>query len=142
MERGRYRTKQQEIILNCLMKQKSRFLTVDQFMECLHEEGVRIGQTTVYRFLERLVCEREAMRLPIEDGSRRQYCYVDKEALGKPGKLVCLMCGRFISLECSKVDDFLKHIYEEHGFEPDGGHLILYGYCDRCKKAGAIRSVR
>ena len=28
-ERGRYKTKQQEIILDCLKKQKSRFLTVD-----------------------------------------------------------------------------------------------------------------
>lgn len=133
-ERGRYRTKQQEIILDCLIKQKSRFLTVEQFMECLQEEGVQVGQTTVYRFLERLSGEREVMKLPMEDGSRIRYCYADKEALCKPGKLVCLSCGRFISLECSKMDDFLKHIYEEHGFELDQNHLIFYGYCDRCKK--------
>ena len=36
------------------------------------------------------------MKLPSEDGSRIRYCYADKEELGKPGKLVCLRCGRFI----------------------------------------------
>ncbi len=43
-ERGRYRTKQQEIILNCLKKQESRFLTVEQFMDRLREEGVMWGR--------------------------------------------------------------------------------------------------
>ena len=93
-ERGRYRTKQQEIILNCLKKQESRFLTVEQFMDRLREEGVHVGQTTIYRGLERLAEDGEVMKLPSEDGSRIRYCYADKEELGKPGKLVCLRCGR------------------------------------------------
>lgn len=136
-ERGRYRTKQQEIILNCLKKQRSRFLTVDQFMDCLQEEGVQVGQTTVYRVLERLAEEGEVMKLPTEDGSKIRYCYADKEELNKPGKLVCLRCGRFIPLECSKMADFLEHIYEEHGFEMDEQHTVFYGYCGGCKKNGS-----
>ena len=83
-ERGRYRTKQQEIILNCLKKQESRFLTVEQFMDRLREEGVHVGQTTIYRGLERLAEDGEVMKLPSEDGSRIRYCYADKEELGKP----------------------------------------------------------
>ena len=108
-ERGRYRTKQQEIILDCLKKQKSRFLTVDQFMDCLRKEGVQVGQTTVYRVLERLAEDGEIMKLPMEDGSKIRYCYADKDELNKPGKLVCMRCGRFIPLECSKMADFLDH---------------------------------
>jgi len=54
-ERGRYKTKQQALILECLKKQKFRFLTVSQFMDCLREKGVVVGQTTVYRVLERMV---------------------------------------------------------------------------------------
>ena len=138
-ERGRYRTKQQEIILNCLKKQRSRFLTVDQFMDCLQEEGVQVGQTTVYRVLERLAEEGEVMKLPTEDGSKIRYCYADKEELNKPGKLVCLRCGRFIPLECSKMADFLEHIYEEHGFEMDEKHTVLYGYCG-CGKENSSKS--
>ena len=132
-ERGRYKTKQQEIILDCLKKQKSRFLTVDQIMDCLKEDGVAVGQTTVYRVLERMVDDGKMIRLPTEDGAKVRYCFVDKEDLNKQGKLVCLGCGRFIHLECSKMKAFLDHIYEEHGFELDQQHTILYGYCESCK---------
>ena len=133
-ERGRYKTKQQEIILDCLKKQKLRFITVDQFMKYLAEENVTVGYTTVYRSLERLAEEGRVIKLPTEDGAKIRYCFADEDALGKPGKLVCLQCGRFIPLECSKLEEFLEHIYEEHGFEPDRQRTILYGYCISCKK--------
>lgn len=136
-ERGRYKTKQQEIILECLERQKSRFLTIEQFMDCLRKEGFSVGQTTVYRGLERLADEGQVMRLPAEDGAKIRYCYAGEEELSKPGKLVCLQCGRFFPLECSKMDSFLKHIYEEHGFEPDRQNIILYGCCESCKKNGS-----
>ena len=44
-ERGRYRTKQQITILDVLKQQKSWFLTVDQLMDLLRQEGVQVGQT-------------------------------------------------------------------------------------------------
>ena len=62
-ERGRYKTKQQDLILECLKKQKWRFLTVSQFMDCLREKGVVVGQTTVYRVLERMVDDGKMMKI-------------------------------------------------------------------------------
>ena len=82
-ERGRYKTKQQEVILECLKKQTSRFLTVDQIMSALAEKQVAVGYTTVYRFLERLAQEGKVMKLPTEDGTKMRYCFADEEALGK-----------------------------------------------------------
>ena len=73
------------------------------------------------------------MKLASDDGSGSRYCYGDKTQLERTGKLVCLECGRFIPLECSRIDAFLEHIYEDHGFEPDRKHLILYGCCADCK---------
>ena len=55
-ERGRYRTRQQELIVSCLKKQKDIFCTVEEFMESLRKDGIHVGQTTIYRALERL-CE-------------------------------------------------------------------------------------
>ncbi|MBS1482498.1 MAG: transcriptional repressor, partial [Clostridium sp.] len=69
-ERGRYRTKQQITILDVLKQQKSWFLTVDQLMDLLRQEGVQVGQTTVYRALERLAEDGKVMKLPMEDGSK------------------------------------------------------------------------
>ena len=133
-ERGRYRTKQQIPILDVLKQQKSWFLTVDQLMDLLRQEGVQVGQTTVYRALERLAEDGKVMKLPMEDGSKIRYCYAGDEELRKPGKLVCLGCGRFIPLECSKLDDFMEHICREHGFEPDIRRSVLFGYCEGCRR--------
>ena len=83
-ERGRYRTKQQITILDVLKQQKSWFLTVDQLMDLLRQEGVQVGQTTVYRALERLAEDGKVMKLPMEDGSKIRYCYAgDEELRGK-----------------------------------------------------------
>ena len=78
-ERGRYKTKQQDLILECLKKQKWRFLTVSQFMDCLREKGVVVGQTTVYRVLERMVDDGKMMKLPMEDGTKVRYCFAGEE---------------------------------------------------------------
>lgn len=133
-ERGRYKTKQQEFILDCLKRQESRFLTVNEFMECLRKEGLSVSQTTVYRGLERLADEKKVMKLPADDGGNARYCFAEEGELSKSGKLVCQRCGRFIPLECSKLEEFLEHIYEEHGFELDRQHTVLYGCCERCRE--------
>ena len=52
-ERVRYRTKQQELIRDCLEKHSDRFVTAEQCMDCLKAEGIHVGQTTVYRALDR-----------------------------------------------------------------------------------------
>ena len=51
-ERVRYRTKQQELVRECLKKHSGRFLTAEQCMDCLKADGLHVGQTTVYRALD------------------------------------------------------------------------------------------
>lgn len=75
-------------------------------MDCLREKGVVVGQTTVYRVLERMVDDGKMMKLPMEDGTKVRYCFAGEEDWDKLGKLVCMGCGRLIPLECSKMADF------------------------------------
>ena len=82
-ERGKYKTRQQEVILGCLKKQKLRFLTADQFMESLEKDNITVGYTTVYRALERLEEEGKVIKLPTEDGTKTRYCFAEKEILEK-----------------------------------------------------------
>ncbi|WP_077609248.1 Fur family transcriptional regulator [Clostridium sp. Marseille-P2415] len=133
-ERGRYRTKQQEIILNCLKKQKEVFCTVEQFIECLRRDGIHVGQTTVYRALERLTEDGVVIKIPSVDGSKAQFRYTGEELNSSVGKLVCLKCGCIIPLECSRLDEFSRHIHEEHQFKLDQQHMVLYGCCRKCQK--------
>lgn len=132
-ERGRYRTKQQEIILDCLKNQKEIFCTVEQFMERLHREGIHVGQTTVYRALERLTEDGVVVKIPSVEGSKAQFRYIGEEVSRNVGKLVCLKCGCIIPLECSRLTAFYQHIHEDHGFQLDEQRMILYGYCSQCQ---------
>ena len=132
-EKGKYNTKQQTIILRCLKQNKEMFCTVDQFMESFHIEGVHIGRTTVYRALERLHKEGIVLKIPSVEGAPAQYRFIEEDKRKNYGKLVCLKCGRAIPLQCGCIDNFFGHILEEHKFELDQGHTILYGYCEECR---------
>ena len=68
-ERVRYRTKQQELIRDCLEKHSDRFVTAEQCMDCLKAEGIHVGQTTVYRALDRLTEENAVIKIPAVDGA-------------------------------------------------------------------------
>lgn len=131
-ERGRYRTRQQELILDCLREQKDAFLTVDQLMDYLGQKQIQVGQTTVYRTLDRLTGDGVVIRIPSVNGSKAQYRYLGEEETSEPGKMICLKCGRIVPLECSHLKEFSRHIRQEHGFLLEPEHLILYGYCSSC----------
>ena len=104
-ERVRYRTKQQELIRDCLEKHSDRFVTAEQCMDCLKAEGIHVGQTTVYRALDRLTEENAVIKIPAVDGAGAQYRY-----------------------------GFSEHILKEHDFALDSSHLIFYGCCRECRK--------
>ena len=74
--------------MDCLKKQKLRFLTVEQLMKCLADENITVGYTTAYRFPERMAEEGKVMKLPTEDGAKVRYCFANEDDLSKPGKLV------------------------------------------------------
>ena len=116
-ERVRYRTKQQELIRECLKKHSGRFLTAEQCMDCL-----------------------KVIKIPAVDGASAQFRYVGELKPGSLGRLVCLVCGKIIPLECRQLDGFSEHIRAEHDFELDGRHMILYGYCSGCRKDRAACS--
>ena len=69
-----------------LKKQESRFLTVvEQFMDCLREGGACMWGRQPYTGAWSVWPGWGSDEAPSEDSSRMQFCYADKEELGKPG---------------------------------------------------------
>ena len=106
-------------------KHSDRFVTAEQCMDCLKAEGIHVGQTTVYRALDRLTEENAVIKIPAVDGAGAQYRYIGELRPGSPGRLVCLQCGKIIPLECNKLHGFSEHILKEHDFALDSSHLDL-----------------
>ena len=94
-------------------------MTVRDICARLASSGANVGETTVYRTLEKMAAEGDVRRY---DGHVH---------------LRCLRCGALEHLDCGFIRRMEAHIEKEHGFTLDSGRTVLYGLCGRCGKERA-----
>ena len=68
-----YHTRQKDSILALLQEQEEQFLTVDEIRLRLTQDGISVGQSTVYRTVERLVADGVVSKVPSVDRSSARY---------------------------------------------------------------------
>lgn len=128
-----YSTKQGEIILSCLMALQDQHVTVEKLMDYLREKGESVGQTTVYRNLDKLVRQGSVVKYAGAEGSGACYQYVaDPESCSTHYHLVCGECGQVTHLECGYLDEVTTHLLDHHGFSMDKFKTVIYGVCKKC----------
>ena len=137
-DRSGYHTRQREMILKCLKEHKAEHVTVDSLMAFLKDEGASVGQTTVYRNLDKLMREGVVVKYAGMEGQAACYQYAD--CGGEPGAhyhLICVDCGQMIHLQCDYLDEMTAHLLEHHQFGIDRFKTVIYGLCKKCaaKKA-------
>ena len=131
-KRNPYKTAQQEAMLQYFLEDKHNFLTVKDLLSSLQKLQIDIGQTAVYRFLERQALEGSVIKIQPVDGSGTQYWRLPCPQADLRGKLVCLKCRKVIPLSCEHLDMFSEHVLHKHKFNLSLQHSILYGYCEDC----------
>lgn len=127
-----YKTRQRELILNCLSDAGDRHLTVKDVMYELSKRDINVGQTTIYRHLDRLVSEGVVRRFYSNDSGSTCYQYVGGRNCTNHYHLKCTQCGELVHFECDELDKLYCHIGNEHGFEIDVARTVFYGKCARC----------
>ena len=127
-----YHTRQKDSILALLQEQEEQFLTVDEIRLRLTQDGISVGQSTVYRTVERLVADGVVSKVPSVGRSSARYCYVGRPETAAHGKLVCLQCGATRPLECHMLDELSQHLEGAHGFRIEPSRTVLYGLCAKC----------
>ena len=128
-----YQTRQKELILTCLKDNADRHVTAEMIVGYLKEQGEPVGQTTVYRCLDRLAQDNRVMKYAAPEGASACYRYVEQpENHRNHYHLVCVGCGRMIHLDCSEIDGLQKHMLAEHQFVLDNLKTVLYGRCESC----------
>lgn len=131
--RKKYNTKQRDLVLSCLRENQDRHVTVEMIVDYLNGKGDPVGQTTVYRNLDKLVQDGIVLKFTAPEGLRACYQYLEQ-----PGDhlnhyhLVCIECGQMIHLNCNHIDRLAAHIREEHCFNLDIFKTVLYGRCESC----------
>ena len=136
--RGEYMTNGYRLVKDALAQSGGHF-TADDLYTLLLSRGERIGRTTVYRQLERLVSEGVACKINREDAVS---CY--SYALGDCAThyhLLCTDCGHLSHLACHQVEDLCSHIEEEHGAKIDTARTVFYGLCAACSHKKRKESV-
>lgn len=128
-----YKTKQRDLIMNCLIKNKENHLTAEDIVDHLKVNGNTVGKTTVYRYLDKLVFEGKLRKYFIEEGYSACYQYVGSEKCYEHFHLKCVGCGSLIHLECSYLQKLQSHVSNSHDFKIDSLKTVFYGRCKNCE---------
>lgn len=130
-----YKTKQKEIILDCLIKNEDIHLTASEIVANLRESGANIGASTVYRQLDKLVAGGLVRKYIIDENSPACYQYFNDNGQCKEHfHLKCTECGKLIHTDCALLKQISDHMRQSHGFAIDKSKTLLYGICGDCNK--------
>jgi Fur family ferric uptake transcriptional regulator len=131
-----YRTRQGEGILDYMKTLGGSHVTVNQMARHFADKGEDIGQTTIYRHLEKLAAEGLIRKYVLSDGKSACYQYVEnRDACREHFHLVCETCGALIHADCELLDGIRAHLLLEHDFQLDMLKTVFYGTCDKCLSA-------
>ena len=131
--RGKYRTKQRELIFEFLVDNKNRHVIVDEIIEYTKKLGSPVGKTTAYRYIDELEQRGIIRKYIIGNGVSACYQYVDKDGdCQNHFHLKCKVCGELYHLDCSFLNYVKNHLSEDHGFEIDSSKTVFYGTCKKC----------
>jgi Fur family ferric uptake transcriptional regulator len=129
-----YHTKQRDIIVSYLCSLGHAHVTAGRMTEYFKEQGVRIGLTTIYRQLDKLVQEGVVGKYTADGVSGACYQYIgkDNDVDKNHYHLKCEKCGDLIHLQCNHVEALGRHFLENHLFALDSQKTLFYGTCNKC----------
>ena len=124
-----YNTKQKEIILNTIKKQKHAFTVKDIY----NEINTKTGLTTIYRLIDKLVEEKQLNKF-ISDDNTTYYQYLEKCDQKNHFYLKCDKCKDIFHIDCDCINELSNHIINNHKFKLNKENIIIKGICDKCQK--------
>jgi Fur family ferric uptake transcriptional regulator len=131
---AQYHTRQGRIILDYMRSLGGSHVTASQLARHVAAAGeAAIGQTTVYRHLEKLLAEGKIRKYLLSDGESACYQYVeDGPECREHFHLKCEVCGELIHADCELLDAIDQHLLAEHDFQINALKTVLYGTCKKC----------
>ena len=137
--RGEYNTRQKREMMRYLSGHGLEHYTVDGFVEAMKEEGVSVGKTTVYRFLEALAEQGKARKYMSAQGNVSFYQYLEDDShCDAHFHLMCTQCGALFHVDCAYMTQLSGHIHAAHGFTIDPRQTVLMGLCAKCSGEGEV----
>ena len=133
--RCKYKTKQREMLVEYLQSVPGVHITASDVCTYFKNQGVSIGQSTIYRHLEALVDEGILSKYIIDANTPACFEYIgaDSHAEGETCfHCKCENCGKLIHLHCDEMEEIQEHLYKEHRFSLNPMRTVFYGLCEEC----------
>lgn len=119
-------TPQRELILRAV--EKLGHATPDEVLAEVRCHSSAVNVSTVYRTLEVLEELGLVRHAHLSDRAPTYHSVTDHEHF----HLVCRNCHRVVSVDPEVVAPTVARLRAEHRFEPDIGHLTVFGTCTDC----------
>lgn len=133
--RGKYKTRQRQLIFDFLVNNKDRHVNIDEIIEYTKSSGSPVGKTTAYRYIDELEREGIIRKYIIDKGISACYQYIDdEEGCNDHFHLKCNVCGELYHLDCDFLKDIKEHLFSDHSFNIDSSKTVFYGTCKKCMK--------
>ena len=132
-----YNTKQKIFLIEFFKENPEKQYSAKEISKFLCNNH-KIGESTVYRLISKLVNEKKIRRFRGENAKSVVYQYAgDNNQCDRHFHLKCTECGALIHLNCEHMDKLNGHINAHHNFDIDISKTVLYGLCKNCKKGEA-----
>ena len=128
-----YGTKQRKAIAGYIASQGNEHFTAAQIVEHFGTSPVRIGRTTVFRYLNEQTLSGKLRRYTTDGVSGACYQLADDmETCQYHFHLKCEECGELRHLDCTELTGIQQHVLDSHGFQVDSMKTVFYGKCRNC----------
>ncbi|MDR3129956.1 MAG: transcriptional repressor [Treponema sp.] len=135
-----YRTRQGKCILDYLKSLKDGHATAGQIARHFERAGEAVGQTTVYRHLEKLTTLGIIHKHIQRDDKSAWYQYIDGISNCREHfHLKCKICGHLIHMDCEFLNETGRHLLSKHEFRLDTLKTVFYGTCKKCAAGAGIQ---
>lgn len=125
-------TKQKQMILEFLEKNKNKHLSINEIVIGLDN---KIGTTTIYRKINDLIDEGMINKIPLNNSQGYCYQYAPKtEACKNHYHLVCQSCEKLTHFDSDILLNVIEEASEKENFEIDIPKIVFYGICKDCRK--------
>jgi Fur family ferric uptake transcriptional regulator len=128
---GHRLTPQRELVLAAV--ERLGHATPDEVYAEVRTRSTSINLSTVYRTLELLDELGLIHHAHLTDRAPTYHSATGHEH----AHLICRSCRRVISVARSEMEQALGPLAQRHGFEPDYGHLTVFGLCADSARRGA-----
>ena len=130
--RGEYNTRQKREMLQFLLEHELMHFTVDEFVQGLEEQGIHVGRTTAYRFLEALSDQNSVRKYLSPTGQMLYQSVPEQGNCDRHFHLMCSRCGCLLHVDCEMMRELVEHLQREHAFRVDARQSVLVGVCQKC----------